>query len=443
MTNPNIQIRKAERKRSKLRLGVAGPSGAGKTYSSLLLAQGLGGSICLIDTERGSGDLYADLLDYDIITLEPPFAPKFYYDAIKAAEQAGYDIIIIDSLSHAWQDEGGLLDQADKKAGSTDRFRVWSELTPQHRQLVNAMLNSPAHVIGTMRSKQSYAMDYDQKSGKHNIRKVGLAPVQREGMEYEFTIFMDIDQSHYATTSKDRTGQFADEVFMIDSSIGKRIKDWLESGKVDPNEQKKEIIKHLKRLDLPIPEEPIEAGQFITSAVQALTGIELKKDNYDQAIEELKKWQDKEQAHAIIAEEQEDTDPISDTPTEEEEAVNFEEEERKEIAEANKAKQQGASKNPTIKTGKDAAEAVKKLGKNKEEQPEAPAGSDGSQEPSQDGREQSQGDATGSDGSQEDNNPEEGQEEATADAQEEQQEGKSEASEAFEEIVKNNEQEQQ
>lgn len=297
-----VQIRKAERKRSKLRLGLAGPSGAGKTYSALKLAKGIGGSICMIDTERGSGDLYADIADYDIITLEPPYAPKNYLEAIKAAEDAGYDIIIIDSLSHAWQDEGGLLDQADRKSGSTDRFRVWAELTPQHRQLVNAMLNSPTHIIATMRSKQGYAMEQDEKSGKTSIRKVGLAPVQREGMEYEFTIFMDIDQHHNATTTKDRTAMFADEVFTIDESVGERVMKWLNSGKADPKEQKREIVRQLRRLEMPIPEDQADAGEFVRDVVQKMTNMEPTDENLDAIIEELKGWTDKEKAQALAFE---------------------------------------------------------------------------------------------------------------------------------------------
>jgi hypothetical protein len=222
-----IEIRKAERVKSKLRLGLAGPSGSGKTMSALKVAKGIGGPVCLIDTERGSGDLYANLYDYSVITLEPPFKPDLLIDAIHAAEKAGFNVIIIDSLSHFWSDEGGILDQADKMQNSgKNRFTLWADLTPQHRRLVNALLNSPKHIIGTMRSKQEYAMETDEK-GKASVKKLGLAPVQREGMEYEFTVFFDISQDHDAKATKDRTNMFGNEVFIMNEEIGGRLAKWL------------------------------------------------------------------------------------------------------------------------------------------------------------------------------------------------------------------------
>src|ERR1039458_1962612 len=134
----------------------------------------------------------------------------------------GFTVIVIDSLSHFWSDEGGILDQADKMQNSgKNRFTLWADLTPQHRRLVNAMLNSPKHIIGTMRSKQEYAMETDDK-GKASVKQLGLAQVQREGMEYEFTVFFDVSQDHYAKTTKDRTNMFKDEVFIMDERTGAR-----------------------------------------------------------------------------------------------------------------------------------------------------------------------------------------------------------------------------
>lgn len=290
-----IQIRKAERFKSKLRLGLAGASGAGKTMSSLKLARGLvgdTGKILLIDTERGSGDLYAHLFAYDIITLMPPYKPQVYADAIKAGVEANYDVIIIDSLSHAWSDEGGLLDQADKKRSGGNGFTVWAELTPQHRMLVNSMLNAPCHIIATVRSKQDYAMEKDEKTGKTSVKKLGLAPVQREGMEYEFTTFIDIDINHFAKTSKDRTDMFKDEVFLVDESIGQRFRDWLNSGRENPEtilqEKKKKIWSIMKELGLS-PKSADEANGLIFGAI----GLTLEPGNYDQIIEKLTAYRNK------------------------------------------------------------------------------------------------------------------------------------------------------
>jgi hypothetical protein len=225
-----MAIRKAERKKAKLRLGLAAPSGAGKTYSALLMAFGLGGKVGLIDTEHGSGDLYAHLGDYDIIGIEAPYTVAKYTAAIKEFEQAGYTTIIIDSLSHAWSGDGGLLDKQGKMADrGTNSFAAWRTITPEHNALVDAMLQSPCHIIATMRAKQEYVQEKDDK-GKSVVRKVGMAPVQREGMEYEFTVMLDIDMQHVASASKDRTSMFDGQFFKIDKGTGAKLLEWLETG---------------------------------------------------------------------------------------------------------------------------------------------------------------------------------------------------------------------
>lgn len=225
-----MEIRKAERKKAKLRLGIAAPSGAGKTYGALLLAFGLGGKIGLIDTEHGSGDLYAHLGDYDIITIEAPYAVSKYQAAIKAFEAAGYTTIIIDSLSHAWAGDGGLLDKQGKMADrGTNSFAAWRTITPEHNALVDAMLQSPCHIIATMRAKQEYVLETNDK-GKQQPKKVGMAPVQREGMEYEFTVMLDVDMAHIASASKDRTSLFDGQFFKLSPDTGKTLLQWLETG---------------------------------------------------------------------------------------------------------------------------------------------------------------------------------------------------------------------
>ena len=171
-----VQIRKAQRRKAKLRLGLVAPSGAGKTYSALQMAFGLGGKIGMIDTEHGSGDLYAHLGEYDIITLSAPFTVRKYLDALRAFESEGYDTIIIDSLSHAWAGDGGLLDKQGKLADQDSRgnsYAAWRKVTPEHNALVEAILQSPAHIIATMRAKQDYVQEKDDR-GKTVVRKVGL-----------------------------------------------------------------------------------------------------------------------------------------------------------------------------------------------------------------------------------------------------------------------------
>ena len=228
-------FRKAERRKAKLRLGLVGPAGSGKTYGALLIAMGLGGKIALIDTENGSGDLYAHLGDYDVCTLDAPYTVQKYLAAIEEAEQDGYSVLIIDSLSHAWAGEGGLLDQQGKIAdsGRGNSYTAWRQVTPWHNKLVEAMLTSKCHIIATMRAKTEYVQEKNDK-GKTEIRKVGMAPVQREGMDYEFGVVFDLDVNHNATVSKDRTTLFDGQIFRPSQKTGEALRNWLESGADSP-----------------------------------------------------------------------------------------------------------------------------------------------------------------------------------------------------------------
>ena len=228
------EFHKAERKKGKLRLAIAGPAGSGKTYSALLIALGLGGRIAMIDTERGSGELYDHLGQYDACTIHPPFEPKKYVEAIHAAEDLGYETIIIDSLSHAWVGQGGLLDVhghiADKTGNS---WSAWRQVTPKHNELVDAMLQSKCHIIATMRSKMEYTQV--EENGKKQVKKLGMSPIQRDGMEYEFTVFIDLDQQHTATTTKDRTTLFDGQYFVPTVETGRTLLAWLENnGQTSP-----------------------------------------------------------------------------------------------------------------------------------------------------------------------------------------------------------------
>lgn len=223
-------FRKAIKKKAKLRLGVVGPAGSGKSFSSLLIAKGLGGKIAVIDTENGSADLYAGLCDFDVCPIHAPYTVAKYLEAIKEAEEAGYNTIIIDSLSHAWAGDGGLLDQQGKIADSgKNSFTAWRNITPQHNKLIEAMLNSNCHIIATMRAKTDYVMQENDR-GKQTPVKVGLAPVQREGMDYEFTVVFDIDVKHNAVCSKDRTSLFNGMIFTPTEEVGELLLKWLEDG---------------------------------------------------------------------------------------------------------------------------------------------------------------------------------------------------------------------
>lgn len=230
-------FRKAERKQAKLRLCLAGPSGSGKTYSSIKIAQGLGGKIAMIDTEHGSGELYAHLTNYDVVTLDAPYSPERYIACIKEAEKAEYAVLIIDSLSHAWSGEGGILEMVDKSAKASksgNSYTAWRDVTPWHNKLVEAILTSNLHIITTMRTKTEYVIETNEK-GKSTPRKVGMAPVQRDGMEYEFTAVLDLSiDGHFYSASKDRTGLFDGKPDLPSEKTGKVLLEWLNSG-LDPN----------------------------------------------------------------------------------------------------------------------------------------------------------------------------------------------------------------
>jgi len=220
-------IRKAERKQAKIRLGICGTSGSGKTYGALLVAKGLGKKILLVDTESGSGDLYADVTTYDVLPIEPPYTAEKYMKAMEMAEESGYDVVILDSISHAWAGQGGLLERqnfAAKRTGNS--YTAWAEITPIHQKFVEKMLGCKAHLIATMRSKPEYVID-KTPDGRTSIRKLGLAPVQREGLDHEFTIVFDVDGEHNAFPSKDRTGMFDGQTVKLSEDVGKKISKWL------------------------------------------------------------------------------------------------------------------------------------------------------------------------------------------------------------------------
>lgn len=236
-----MEIRKAERRRAKARIGLVAPAGAGKTHGALLLAAGLspGGKIVVIDSEHGSAELETGkpgIPDYDVLTLEPPYSPARYVEALKLCEKEGYDVGIVDSLTHAWTGTGGALDTVDRiSSTSKNSYTAWREVTPQHNAMVDAMLQSGMHIIATLRTKTEYVLE-DNDRGKKVPRKIGLAPIQREGLDFEFTVVFDIDQQkHYATASKDRTSLFDGAVpEKLSSAHGAKLREWLESGVAVP-----------------------------------------------------------------------------------------------------------------------------------------------------------------------------------------------------------------
>lgn len=228
----------ADRKRTKIKIGLDGPSGSGKTFSALLLAKGLGGRIAFIDTEGGSGLFYADLEgmpDYDHLGLDE-FGPENYINAINNAVAQKYDVVIIDSLSHAWAGKGGILDlQAKASMGREENnWTAWRKVTPLHNALVDTLIQAKIHKIVTLRTQTAWEMEeYKTQRGatKKRPTKIGMKPIQREGLEYEFDIVWDLNNENYANASKDRTSFYKGKPMIITEEIGKSVMDWILKGK--------------------------------------------------------------------------------------------------------------------------------------------------------------------------------------------------------------------
>lgn len=245
-----MQFVKATRKKARLRLALTGPSGSGKTMAALMIAKGLGGRVAVLDTEHGSASLYAEPMtlpsgqtftppEFDALELTAPYSPERYIEAIHAAERAGYDTLVIDSLTHEWSGSGGCLEINDTVAAAKFRgnsWSAWNETTPRHRAFVDAMLQSPMHIIATGRSKTETAQT-EGTNGRKQVVKLGMKTEQRDGIEYEFTVVLDlIHAGHYANASKDRTGLFAGgEPAPVTEETGERLLAWLENGEAPPD----------------------------------------------------------------------------------------------------------------------------------------------------------------------------------------------------------------
>lgn len=232
--------RKAERRRVKLKMAISGPSGSGKTWNALALATNMwpGSRICVIDTENGSSELYAGRFEFDVIPLPPPYSTDRYMAAMQAVIDLKYDVLIIDQISHQWAGEGGILDakeKLDRRPGSNG-YMNWASLTPEHRRFMERIVQSPLHVIATMRAKQEYVIETNER-GKQTPRKVGMAPVQREGAEYEFSVVFDLQADHHATVSKDRTELFSNTlthpINLADKKVATDLLNWLSSAKAE------------------------------------------------------------------------------------------------------------------------------------------------------------------------------------------------------------------
>ncbi|MGV1011359.1 MAG: AAA family ATPase [Flavobacterium sp.] len=226
-----MKLHIAQRNQVKLRLGLSGASGFGKTYSALILAYGITedwSKIAIIDTENGSASLYSHLGGYNVLTLNEPYTPERYIQAIETCELSNIEVIIIDSISHEWNGKGGCLEIHESLGG---KFSDWAKVSPRHQTFIDKILNSSCHIVTTVRRKIDYSMETDM-SGKSKVIKHGTKEVTREGFEYELTAnFELINDKHLVKASKDRTGLFMDfPEFIISTQTGKKLIEWCNSG---------------------------------------------------------------------------------------------------------------------------------------------------------------------------------------------------------------------
>lgn len=233
-------FQKATRQKAFLRLAFMGPAGSGKTYSALLLARHMGAKkIAVIDSERGSARLYANLVDFDVCELES-FAVERYMDAIAFAQRSGYDFLIIDSLSHAWAGKDGILEYKDRRteqSRSKDSFGAgWRDASPLHNKFIDSILAFRGHVIATLRTKTEYVIE-EGANGKKTPRKIGMAPVQRDGVEYEFTVVGDFIDHNKLAITKTRIDALNDAViYKPGREMADTIMAWFAAGEDAPPE---------------------------------------------------------------------------------------------------------------------------------------------------------------------------------------------------------------
>lgn len=307
-----LEFRKAKREQARIKISIAGPAGSGKTMSSLLLGYGLiraehpdwteeqvWDRICVCDSENGSASLYVGtqvgptrIGSYNIIDLTPPFTADTYMSAIHMAEDHDMMVIIIDSLSHVWSGDGGLLDEQGKIAARTNNsYTSWRTISPQYTKLVDTILQSRCHIITAVRAKMEY-QQVKNDAGKTQVKALGMGLELRNGYEYEVSVNFMLDNDHVANATKDRTGLFDGRYFTIDASTGKLIYDWLSSGEAPSTPQAASVPEPKKAVQKESAEEPEIDTERVKKAVAAV----------DPLIRELLSGaQNKEEKEAVVS----------------------------------------------------------------------------------------------------------------------------------------------
>lgn len=221
-------FQKAKREQIWLKVLLAGPSGSGKTFSALRLAKGIadaaGGRVAAIDTENGRIRYYANEFDFDDLQLQAPYTPEKYIQAIEDAVDGGYKALVIDSITHEWD---YCVDYHDKMPGNS--YTNWGKVTPRHDAFMEKVLQSPIHIISTVRGKDTYVLE--DRNGKQVPKKVGMGYKQRDNTEYNYTLTFNIAQdTHIAEAQKDNTHLFEGRYDVLTERDGKALFDWANTG---------------------------------------------------------------------------------------------------------------------------------------------------------------------------------------------------------------------
>lgn len=292
-------FKQAVKTESKLRMAIAGPSGSGKTYTALAVATALvpGGKVAVIDTEHGSAAKYADIFTFDTATAAPPYHPDGLIKLVHFAVSAGYNVIVVDSISHYWSGAGGVLDikeEAERRMRNPNSYTAWKDVTPIHQRMIDTLVSIDAHVIVTMRSKQDYILV--EKNGKQVPQKVGMAPVQRDGFEYEFDVMLDMDIENIGRVQKTRCPALTGAAFnKPGGDLAGTLREWLTGAAPEqapapvvftptPPPQVQPISVHLPTDAAPMPDDELViyeavAREFTTTAAALLeTDTQTLKD---------------------------------------------------------------------------------------------------------------------------------------------------------------------
>jgi hypothetical protein len=285
----NHLFQPATKQQARARVAFSGASGSGKTFWALTWASILaeGKPIAVIDTERGSASLYADQFTFDVLEMRPPYHPDRLVEALNSASAAGYGAIVVDSLTHFWSGQGGVLEIVDQASA---RFKgnshaAWQVGTPIQQRMIDALLGFDGHLVATMRAKTEWVMEPDER-GKVTPRKIGLAPQQRSDIEFEFTMMLEIEaNTHRAHVAKSRFADFADKVFTTNDTApsAEAFLEWLKSGRAMLSRNEGDSLKQ-RIANL----EPFQRDYLKTRWVQeGLPKVELLGESERAVVEEL------------------------------------------------------------------------------------------------------------------------------------------------------------